>query len=176
MPTTADQTASSNPAKFPIVGTRSQGEIPANKYTDLIGQTPLIDLSDMVNSNVEGIRLYGKAEFMNPGFSMKDRIVKHVLETSLKRGILKPAGTVVVASSGNTGASVAMLCATMGLKAVVITSPKCSQEKMSAITAYGATLLVEKDYMKKVASNFTEMLLAVLFFHGFIVLLFLLFL
>ena len=50
---------------------------------------------------------------------------------------------------GNTGASVAMLCPTMGLKAVVITSPKCSKEKMSAITAYGATLLVEKDYMAK---------------------------
>lgn len=123
--------------------------INAKKYTELIGETPLIDLSGVINPKVEGVRLYGKAEFMNPGFSMKDRIVKHVLSTALALGDLRAGGTVVCASSGNTGASVAMLCPTMGLQAVIITSPKCSKEKMSAIAAYGATLIVEKDYMSK---------------------------
>lgn len=118
------------------------------KYMDMIGNTPLIDLSSLVkNPKSPGIRVLGKAEFMNPGFSMKDRIVNHILKTALKNGTLQPAGTVVCASSGNTGASVAMLSATLGLNAVIITSPKCSKEKMSAIRAYGAELLVENDYM-----------------------------
>jgi len=118
------------------------------KYMDMIGNTPLIDISSLVkNPKCSGIRVLGKAEFMNPGFSMKDRIVNHILRSALKDGTLKTGGTIVCASSGNTGASVAMLAATLGLKAVIITSPKCSKEKMSAIRAYGATLLVEKEYM-----------------------------
>ena len=120
------------------------------RYADTIGNTPLLDLTHLVKSpKCEGIRVLGKAEFMNPGFSMKDRIVNHVLRRALQDGKLQPGGTVVCASSGNTGASVAMLGAILGLKVVIITSPKCSKEKMSAIRSYGATLLVEKDYMTK---------------------------
>lgn len=118
------------------------------KYMEMIGNTPLIDISSLVKKpKCPGIRVLGKAEFMNPGFSMKDRIVNHILRSALKDGTLEPGGTVVCASSGNTGASVAMLSATLGLNAVIITSPKCSKEKMSAIRAYGATLHIEQDYM-----------------------------
>jgi len=118
------------------------------KYMDMIGHTPLIDISSLVkNPKCPGIRVLGKAEFLNPGFSMKDRIVSHILRKALEDGTLKVGGTVVCASSGNTGASVAMLSATLGLNAVIITSPKCSKEKMSAIKAYGATLHIEDDYM-----------------------------
>jgi cystathionine beta-synthase len=94
----------------------------------------------------------GKAEFMNPGFSMKDRIVQHIFNCAEERGLLKPGMTVVSASSGNTGASVAMISAMRGYKAVIITNAKCSKEKCDAIKAYGAELLVVGsgvDYMQK---------------------------
>ena len=74
--------------------------ITAKKYTELIGETPLIDLTGIIKPKVAGVHLYGKAEFMNPGFSMKDRIVKHILTTALANGDIMPGGTVVVASSG----------------------------------------------------------------------------
>jgi hypothetical protein len=75
-------------------------EIVAKSYTDMIGDTPLLELSSLVQPKVEGVRLFGKAEFMNPGFSMKDRMVSHVLKSALASGDLKPGGTVVAASSG----------------------------------------------------------------------------
>ena len=73
-----------------------------------------------------------------------------IITTALRNGKLRPGGTVVAASSGNTGAAIAMLCAMLKLKAVIITSPKCSKEKQDSIRAYGATLLISKpgqDYM-----------------------------
>jgi len=88
------------------------------------------------------VRVLAKCEFLNPGFSAKDRIVRNIFDKAEKRGDLKPGGTVVAASSGNTGAAVAMLAAMRGYKAVITTSPKCSQEKMDAIRSYGAKLLI----------------------------------
>jgi len=137
---------------------RSRMEEPVSKepvvyprYTDTIAkkETPLLDLSALLSNEARkrNVRLLAKAEFMNPGFSMKDRIATHILDHALKNGSLKVGGTVVAASSGNTGASIAMMCAKKGLKAVIITKPSCSQEKMDTIRAYGATLYVEKDYM-----------------------------
>ena len=91
------------------------------KYLDTVGNTPLLDITSMVKSpKCEGIRVLGKAEFMNPGFSMKDRIVNHILRRALQDGKIQPGGTVVCASSGNTGASVAMLGAILGLKAASV--------------------------------------------------------
>jgi cysteine synthase len=113
------------------------------RYGDLIGNTPLLDLTHLASPQVDGVRVLAKAEFMNPGFSIKDRIASHILSEAEKEGVLKPGGTVVAASSGNTGAATAMICAMRGYKAVIITSAKCSQEKRDAITAYGAELLVQ---------------------------------
>lgn len=114
------------------------------RYQELIGDTPLLDLSALANPKVKGVRILGKAEFLNPGFSMKDRIAQNILTKALASGKLRKGGTVVAASSGNTGASIAMLSAMMGLNAVIITSPKCSKEKMDCIRAYGAELIVSK--------------------------------
>jgi len=112
------------------------------RYSDLIGCTPMIDLTALTSPKVAGVTLLGKAEFLNPGFSMKDRMVHAVLTDALASGNLTVGGTVVAASSGNTGAAVAMLCAMMGLKAVVITNHKCSREKQDSIRAYGAQLII----------------------------------
>jgi cysteine synthase len=118
----------------------------------MIGNTPMIDISAMANPKVPGVVVLGKAEFMNPGFSMKDRIVQHIFNCAEERGLLKPGMTVVAASSGNTGASVAMISAMRGYKAVIITNAKCSKEKCDAIRAYGAELMITPDgvdYMQK---------------------------
>ena len=105
------------------------------KYRDLVGQTPLVDLSHLLPEEKRHVRLLAKCEFMNPGFSVKDRIVSYILDQAEKNGQLKPGGKVLAASSGNTGAAAAMMAALRGYKAVVVTSPKCSKEKMDAITA-----------------------------------------
>jgi len=121
---------------------------------DLIGNTPLVDLTALVNPKVEGVQVLGKAEYLNPGFSMKDRIMMNILSTAEKEGKLKPGMTVVAASSGNTGAACAMLCAMRGYKAVIITNEKCSVEKQDSIRCYGAELMVVSaadgvDYMEE---------------------------
>eukprot|EP00656_Telonema_subtile_P024224 TRINITY_DN261_c0_g1_i7.p2 TRINITY_DN261_c0_g1~~TRINITY_DN261_c0_g1_i7.p2 ORF type:complete len:310 (+),score=78.97 TRINITY_DN261_c0_g1_i7:411-1340(+) len=77
---------------------------------------------------------------MNPGLSIKDRIIKNILDQAEESGRLRPGMTVIAASSGNTGAAVAMMCAMRGYKAVVTTNKKCSAEKMNAIKAFGKHL------------------------------------
>ena len=91
-----------------------------------------------------GVKVLAKCEFLNPGFSMKDRIVKNIFDKAEEAGLLHPGDTVVAASSGNTGAAVAMLAAMRGYRAVITTSPKCSEEKIATIKAYGAEILVSK--------------------------------
>ena len=102
----------------------------------------MVDITSLANPKVPGVKVLGKCEFLNPGFSMKDRIVKNILDKAEEGGLLKPGGTVVAASSGNTGAAVAMMAAMRGYKAVITTSPKCSEEKIATIKAYGAKLVV----------------------------------
>eukprot|EP00092_Neocalanus_flemingeri_P020508 GFUD01022215.1.p1 GENE.GFUD01022215.1~~GFUD01022215.1.p1 ORF type:complete len:379 (-),score=110.49 GFUD01022215.1:100-1236(-) len=112
------------------------------RYQDLIGSTPLVDITSLANPKVPGVKVLGKCEFLNPGFSMKDRIVKNIFDKAEQNGLLQPGWTVVAASSGNTGAAVAMLAAMRGYKAVITTSPKCSEEKVASIKAYGAELIM----------------------------------
>jgi len=134
------------------------GTVPTYKrYQALVGNTPIVDLSHLVATNnlpadfheQVSIKVLAKVEYMNPGFSMKDRIVNEILNDAEYRGLLKPGGTIVAASSGNTGAATAMMAAMRGYKAIITTSPKCSQEKMDSIRAYGATLLVSKPGAKE---------------------------
>lgn len=100
---------------------------------------------------VTDITILGKAEFMNPGLSHKDRIVKNIIDKAEEAGALTHGMTLLAASSGNTGASVAMLGAMRGYQVVIITNAKCSEEKQSAIRMYGAELIIarpDQDYMK----------------------------
>lgn len=109
--------------------------------------TPLLDLSDLTTG--ASARLFAKAEFMNPGLSLKDRIARHILKCAVEDGDLEPGQTIVCASSGNTGCSVAAIGRAMGHPVIVVTSPKCSQEKRAHIEAYGARIVIEADdYMK----------------------------
>ena len=114
------------------------------RYRDLIGKTPLLDLTAMAEKNEHGVpvKVLGKAEFMNPGLSHKDRIITNIIDKAEKAGRIVPGHTLVAASSGNTGASLAMIGAMRGYKVVVITNAKCSTEKQDAIKMYGAKLLL----------------------------------
>ncbi|KAH8097632.1 hypothetical protein JL720_529 [Aureococcus anophagefferens] len=109
---------------------------------DLIGNTPLVDITSVCKPKHPDTVVLGKVEFFNPGYSMKDRIMANIFNKAEEEGKLRPGMTVVAASSGNTGCSVAMMCAIRGYKAVVITNDKCSEEKKAAIRAYGADLLI----------------------------------
>eukprot|EP00471_Norrisiella_sphaerica_P013237 CAMPEP_0184503222 /NCGR_PEP_ID=MMETSP0113_2-20130426/51762_1 /TAXON_ID=91329 /ORGANISM="Norrisiella sphaerica, Strain BC52" /LENGTH=346 /DNA_ID=CAMNT_0026892675 /DNA_START=401 /DNA_END=1441 /DNA_ORIENTATION=+ len=118
------------------------------RFRSLVGGTPLVDVTNLANPKVVGTRILAKCEFMNPGYSIKDRIVCHIMEQAEKKGLLKPGMTIVAASSGNTGASTAMVASMKGYKSIIITSPKCSQEKQDAIRAYGAELIVTASGLK----------------------------
>lgn len=108
--------------------------------TDLlnaIGNTPLVRL----NFKSKGTIL-AKLEYLNPGGSVKDRSAKYMIEQAEKRGILKPGGTLIDASSGNQGIATAMIGAAKGYKVIIAVSEKVSLEKLNTIRAYGAEVVI----------------------------------
>ncbi len=105
-----------------------------------VGNTPLVKL---ININpYKHIEIYAKLEFFNPSGSIKDRIVKHIIEDAEKRGLLKKGGTIVENTSGNTGAAVATIAAIKGYKAILTMPDKVSTEKQNALKALGAEIVV----------------------------------
>jgi len=96
-----------------------------------VGNTPLIKLSD---------KLYGKYEALNPGGSIKDRPVKYILDTYEEEGLIKKGDTIVEATSGNTGISLAMMCAERGLKCVIVMPSDMSEERKKMMKFFGAEL------------------------------------
>lgn len=105
-----------------------------------IGNTPLIQLRGFHNN--PNVTILVKLEFFNPSGSIKDRIVKFIIEDAEKKGLLKPNGTIVENTSGNTGASVAMIAAMKGYKAILTMPDKVSQEKQNALKAFGAEIII----------------------------------
>jgi len=107
---------------------------------DTIGWTPMIRLSRVTR----GIRtpVYAKAEFFNPGGSLKDRIGLPIIEAAEKDGTLKPGGTIVEATSGNTGIGLAIAAALRGYKCIFTMPDKMSQEKVRLLRAFGADVII----------------------------------
>ena len=105
-----------------------------SKFIDLIGKTPLVDLTSLTNKGAA--QLYAKCEFLNPSFSMKDRIAKYILEMAEATNQLKPGDTIVCSSSGNTGCSIAMLGNIKGYSVIIVVSNKCSIEKQNRNSEY----------------------------------------
>ncbi len=114
--------------------------MPYSTILDIIGHTPLVRLQHM-NPNPL-VTLLVKLEFYNPGFSIKDRIVKYIIEEAEKEGFLKPGGTIVENTSGNTGAAAAMMGAIRGYRVILTMPEKVSQEKKNSLKAYGAEVIV----------------------------------
>jgi cysteine synthase A len=109
-----------------------------NGFTDAVGDTPLIRLRRL--SEETGCEILGKAEFMNPGGSVKDRAAKWIILDAEARGVLKPGGTVVEGTAGNTGIGIAHLCNARGYRCVIVMPDNQAPEKYQIIEALGAEL------------------------------------
>lgn len=108
--------------------------------TDLIGDTPLVRLNRIVPEG--SAEVYVKVEYQNPGASVKDRIAVSIVEEAEKEGKLKPGGTIVEATSGNTGIGLALVAAAKGYRAVIVMPETMSLERRNLLRAYGAELVL----------------------------------
>jgi len=146
---------------------------------DLIGNTPMVRL----HRSLEGVpvgqwlrrqgidsaprlksELLAKVEFFNPGGSVKDRIARSIIASAEKQGLLKPGGTIVEATSGNTGAGLAVVASTRGYKLIFVMPDKMSAEKVNSLCAFGAKVVItptavepgDPDYYCNVAKRIAE--------------------
>lgn len=117
---------------------------PAFDYTpsmpDAIGNTPLVKLNRI--SHQSKATILAKIEFLNPTGSVKDRMAVYILKSAIAEGLLKPGGTIVEGTSGNTGAAIAMFAAAFGYKAIFTIPDKMSQEKIDTLKAFGAKVVI----------------------------------
>ena len=107
--------------------------------SELIGNTPLVKLRAV--SEATGCEIWGKAEFMNPGQSVKDRAALWIIRDAVARGALRPGGTIVEGTAGNTGIGLALVGASMGYRTVIVIPETQSQEKKDMIRLAGAELV-----------------------------------
>jgi len=114
------------------------GSVPT--ILDAVGHTPLVKL-DRVASDVAA-DVYVKCEYLNPAGSMKDRMAMNLVAKAEERGELKPGGTIIEATSGNTGAALAMIAAVKGYTCIFVMPDKMSEEKVASLRAFGARVVV----------------------------------
>jgi cystathionine beta-synthase len=112
----------------------------ANSVLDLVGNTPLVRL----NSVTAGIAatVLAKVEYLNPGGSSKDRIATRIIDAAEREGLLKPGGTIVEPTSGNTGIGLALVAQQRGYRCVFVLPDKVGEDKRNVLTAYGAEIVV----------------------------------
>ena len=111
----------------------------APSVIEAIGRTPLIELR--AASKATGCRILGKAEFMNPGGSVKDRAALFIVQDAIARGELKPGGVIVEGTAGNTGIGIALVANAMGFRTVIVIPETQSQEKKDMLRLQGAQLV-----------------------------------
>ena len=111
----------------------------ASDLANAVGNTPLIKLRRV--SEETGCTILGKAEFLNPGQSVKDRAALYIIRDAIERGSLKPGGTIVEGTAGNTGIGLALVGASMGFKTVIVIPETQSQEKKDMLRLAGAELV-----------------------------------
>ena len=108
---------------------------------DAIGDTPMIRINRLTRGVIKGTVL-AKVETFNPGNSIKDRMAVKMIEDAERAGLLKPGGTIVEGTSGNTGMGLAIAAVVKGYKCVFTTTDKQSKEKIDALKAFGAEVIV----------------------------------
>jgi len=111
-----------------------------NNVLEAIGRTPLIRLNSIAKSIKSTI--YVKAEFLNPGGSVKDRIGLKMIEAAEREGRLKPGSTIIEATAGNTGVGLALVAAVKGYRCIFVMPDKMSQDKVNLLKAYGAEVII----------------------------------
>ncbi|MGZ3775696.1 MAG: cysteine synthase A [Pseudobdellovibrionaceae bacterium] len=107
--------------------------------SDIVGQTPLIKIKSL--SEATGCEIYGKAEFLNPGGSVKDRAALGIISSAEKQGYLKPGYTIVEGTAGNTGIGLATIAAQKGYRCLIVMPNNQAPEKYETLKALGATLV-----------------------------------
>ncbi len=122
----------------------------AKKITDLIGNSPLVELEKFSKSNGLDTPIIAKVEFFNPGGSVKDRIALAMVEDAEKRGVLRPGATIIEPTSGNTGVGLALVSAVKGYHLILTMPDTMSIERRNLVKAYGAEVRLTpgKDGMK----------------------------
>lgn len=108
---------------------------------ETIGNTPIVKLNKVIPKSSPHT-FWAKLEYFNPGLSVKDRIALSLIEGAEKRGQLKPGGTIIEATSGNTGMGLALVAAVKGYKAIFVMPEKISEEKRAVLRAYGAKVVI----------------------------------
>jgi cystathionine beta-synthase len=108
---------------------------------DAVGDTPLVRINHITRGVVKGT-VYAKVETFNPGNSIKDRMAIQMIEDAERAGKLKPGGTIIEGTSGNTGMGLAMAAVVKGYKCIFTTTDKQSKEKIDALKAFGAEVIV----------------------------------
>jgi cystathionine beta-synthase len=108
---------------------------------DAVGNTPLVRINRITKGVVKGT-VYAKVETFNPGNSIKDRMAIQMIEDAERAGKLKPGGTIIEGTSGNTGMGLAMAAVVKGYKCIFTTTDKQSKEKVDALKAFGAEVIV----------------------------------
>ena len=116
------------------------GASPVESLARLVGNTPLVRLRH-VSSDISGVRVYVKCEFMNPGGSVKDRAALRMIETALADGRFGPERTLVDSMSGNTGVAYAWICAALGLRCALVMPANVSPARKEIARAFGAELV-----------------------------------
>ena len=111
----------------------------AKTVLDLIGGTPLVRLN--AASEATGCEILGKAEFLNPGQSVKDRAALGIIRDAEARGALKPGGLIVEGTAGNTGIGLSMVANALGYRCIIVMPRTQSQEKKDAVKLFGAELV-----------------------------------
>src|SRR5687768_1257883 len=106
-----------------------------NNILETVGNTPLVRLNRCVPAGPH--KFFGKVEYFNPGGSVKDRIAVSIIEEAEKRGDLKPGGTIIEATSGNTGIGLALAACIKGYKAIFVVPDKMSEEKINTLRGFG---------------------------------------
>ena len=127
---------------------------PASSIVAAIGRTPLIKLRRA--SEVTGCTILGKAEFMNPGQSVKDRAALYIIRDAERRGLLRPGGTVVEGTAGNTGIGLTIVGNALGYRSVIVIPDTQSQEKKDALRLLGAELVEVPAVPYKNANNYIK--------------------
>jgi cysteine synthase len=124
-------------------------------FVESIGNTPLIRLDSF--SNQTGCEILGKAEFLNPGGSVKDRAASYIIQDAERRGVLKPGGTVVEGTAGNTGIGLAHICNARGYKCLIIIPDTQSAEKIEALRTLGAEVRTVPAVPYKDPNNYVKL-------------------
>lgn len=126
-----------------------------NGFVGTVGNTPLIRLDSF--SEETGCEILGKAEFLNPGGSVKDRAALYIIKDAEEKGLLKPGGTVVEGTAGNTGIGLAHICNARGYKCLIVIPDTQSQEKIDALRTLGAEVRTVPAVPYKDPNNYVKL-------------------